>query len=87
MDSRSPLTPASVSLAAGATQQFTATTRMSDGSGVAVQAKFTATGGSVKVMPRGSRQLQPSHQGAGTGSRTRAVKPPAARFSRVTVPP
>ena len=41
------LTPASVTLAAGATQQFAVTGRLSDGSTTAVTATFTATGGTI----------------------------------------
>jgi hypothetical protein len=41
------LSPASVSLAAHASQQFTARTRMSDGSTADVAARFTATGGTI----------------------------------------
>jgi parallel beta-helix repeat protein len=41
------LTPATVNLAAGATQQFTANARMSDGGRTTVQAKFAAMGGTI----------------------------------------
>jgi hypothetical protein len=41
------LTPANVSLAAGSTQQFTASGKMSDGSTVPLTAAFAATGGTI----------------------------------------
>ena len=41
------LTPATVSLATGATQQFSATGRMSDGSTAAVSVTYAATGGTI----------------------------------------
>ncbi len=43
------LTPATASVAAGATQQFTAQGKMSDGSTEAVAVTYAATGGTVST--------------------------------------
>ncbi len=43
------LTPATASVAAGATQQFTASGKMSDGSMKAVTVTYAATGGTVST--------------------------------------
>ena len=72
------LTPATASVAAGATQQFTAQGKMSDGSTAAVAVTWSATGGTVSDQ----RALQGGHHGGDVSRHRGAAGRDQGRYQR-----